>query len=93
VEDIQIVEAKDIQGKYGIWLSPDEMMIIERALDWYENSSHYFDETSKIGAVKNLQNDFQKIRDNGPQIPKKVEISNGITEQNVVENTICEECE
>ena len=84
------MEAKDIQGKYGIWLSPSEMMIIERAIDWYENSSHYFDETSKIGAIKNLQNDFQKIRDNGPQIPKKVEISNDEYYESQVE---CKECD
>jgi hypothetical protein len=87
------MDAKNIQGKYGIWVSPSEMMIIEKALDWYENSSHYFEKTSKIGVIKNLQNDFQKIRDNGPQIPKKVEISNEITEQDVIESTVCEECE
>ena len=63
-------------GKYGVWLSPGEMDIIEKSLDWFENSTHYFDRTSKIGAIKNLQNDLQKIKDNGPQIPKKVEISN-----------------
>ena len=26
-------------GKYGIWLSEGDMQIIEKALDWLENSS------------------------------------------------------
>ena len=79
-------------GKYGIWLAQDEMAIIEKALEWLENSSHTFDKTSKIGAIKNLRNDFEKIRKNGVQIPKKVEIPNEMTEQDVLDS-ICEECE
>jgi len=79
-------------GKYGIWLAQDEMAIIEKALEWMENSSHTFNETSKIGAIKNLRNDFEKIRKNGVQIPKKVEIPNEMTEQDVLDS-ICEECE
>jgi len=79
-------------GKYGIWLAQDEMAIIEKALEWLENSSHTFNETSKIGAIKNLRNDFEKIRKNGVQIPKKVEIPNEMTEQDVLDS-ICEECE
>ena len=62
-------------GKYGIWLSEGDMQIIEKALDWLENSSYVFSETSKIGSIKNLRRDFQKIKAGGVQIPKKVEIS------------------
>ena len=61
-------------GKYGVWLSQNEMAMIEKALEWLENSSHVFKKTSKIGAIKNLRNDLEKIRKNGVQIPKKVEI-------------------
>ena len=61
-------------GKYGVWLSEEDMQIIERALDWMENGSYAFNETSKIGAIKNLRRDFQKIKADGMQIPKKVEI-------------------
>ena len=61
-------------GKYGVWLSEEDMQIIERALDWIENGSYAFNETSKIGAIKNLRRDFQKIKANGTQIPEKVEI-------------------
>ena len=62
-------------GKYGVWLSEGDMQIIEKALDWLEGSSYTFNETSKIGSIKNLRRDFQKIKANGVQIPKKVEIS------------------
>jgi hypothetical protein len=62
-------------GKYGVWLSDGDMQIIEKALDWFENSSYVFNETSKIGSIKNLRRDFQKIKAGGVQIPKKVEIS------------------
>ena len=62
-------------GKYGVWLSEGDMQIIEKALDWLENSSYVFSETSKIGSIKNLRRDFQKIKANGVQIQKKVEIS------------------
>jgi len=81
---------KDKIGKYGVWLSQNEMSIIEKSLEWLENSSHVFNETSKIGAIKNLQNDLQKIKDNGPQIPKKVEISDEEYIQSQVE---CKECD
>jgi hypothetical protein len=81
---------KDKIGKYGVWLSQNEMSIIEKSLEWLENSSHVFNETSKIGAIKNLQNDLQKIKDNGPQIPKKVEISNDEYHESQVE---CKECD
>jgi hypothetical protein len=63
-------------GKYGIWISQNEMSIIEKALEWMENSSYFFDKTSKIGVIKNLRKDIEKIRKNGVQIPKKVEIPN-----------------
>ena len=63
-------------GKYGIWISQNEMSIIEKALEWMENSSYFFDKTSKIEAIKNLRKDVEKIRKNGVQIPKKVEIPN-----------------
>ena len=63
-------------GKYGIWISQNEMSIIEKALEWMENSSYFFDKTSKIGVIKNLRKDVEKIRKNGVQIPKKVEIPN-----------------
>ena len=52
-------------GKYGVWLSQSEMAMIEKALEWLENSSHVFKKTSKIGAIKNLRNDLEKIRKNG----------------------------
>ena len=79
-------------GKYGVWLSLSEMAIIEKALEWLENSSHVFKKTSKIGAIKNLRNDLEKIRNNGVQIPKKVEISNEYDERynNEIE---CKECD
>ena len=79
-------------GKYGIWLSEGDMQIIEKALDWLENSSYVFSETSKISSIKNLRRDFQKIKADGVQIPKKVEIPNEMTEQDVLDS-ICEECE
>ena len=62
-------------GKYGVWLSEGDMNIIEKSLEWLENSSYVFNETSKIGSIKNLRRDFQKIKADGVQIPKKVEIS------------------
>ena len=62
-------------GKYGVWLSDGDMNIIEKSLEWLENSSYVFNETSKIGSIKNLRRDFQKIKADGVQIPKKVEIS------------------
>ena len=62
-------------GKYGVWLSEGDMQIIEKALDLLENSRYFFSETSKIGSIKNLRRDFQKIKADGVQIPKKVEIS------------------
>jgi hypothetical protein len=61
-------------GKYGIWLSKDEINIVDKSLEWFENSSHTFNETSKIDSIRNLRNDFKKIRRNGTQIPEKVEI-------------------
>ena len=61
------------QGKYGIWLTQNDMAIIEKALEWLENTSHTFDKISKIGAIKNLRNDLSKIRESGPQIPKKID--------------------
>ena len=76
-------------GKYGIWLSEQEMAIIQESLEWLENSSHVFDKTSKIGGIKNLRNDLSKIRENGVQIPKKVEIPN----EDEVFNIQCEECD
>ena len=77
-------------GKYGVWLSQSEMAMIEKALEWLENSSHVFKKTSKIGAIKNLRNDLEKIRNNGVQIPKKVEI----LEDAYIESQIeCEECD
>ena len=62
-----------MEGKYGIWLTQNEMAIIEKALEWLENTSHTFDKISKIGAIKNLRNDLSKIRESGPQIPKKID--------------------
>ena len=62
-------------GKYGVWLSDGDMNIIEKSLEWLENSSYVFNETSKIGSIKNLRRDFQKIKADGVQIQKKVEIS------------------
>ena len=49
-------------GKYGVWLSEGDMQIIEKSLEWLENSSYVFNETSKIGSIKNLRRDFQKIK-------------------------------
>lgn len=87
---------KDKIGKYGVWLSPSEMDIIEKSLEWLENSSlglmalQAVGENSKIGAIKNLKSDLQKIKDNGPQIPKKVEISNDEYYDSQIE---CKECD
>ena len=78
-------------GKFGVWLSENEMHIIRESLDWFENTSHAFDKTSKIGRIKNLQNDLKKIADNGVQIPTKVEIPNADELYNV--NIHCKECD
>tara|TARA_R100000656_G_scaffold342_1_gene527 strand:- start:289 stop:537 length:249 start_codon:yes stop_codon:yes gene_type:complete len=77
-------------GKYGVWLSQSEMATIEKALEWLENSSHVFKKTSKIGAIKNLRNDLEKIRKNGVQIPKKVEIPEDAYVESQIE---CKECD
>ena len=77
-------------GKYGVWLSQSEMAMIEKALEWLENSSHVFKKTSKIGAIKNLRNDLEKIRKNGVQIPKKVEI---LKDEYIESQIECEECD
>ena len=79
-------------GKYGVWLSDGDMDIIEKALDWLEGSSYTFNETSKIGSIKNLRRDFQKIKANGVQIPKKVEIPSDYDEH--YNNEVkCKECD
>ena len=64
------MEVKDIERKYGVWLSQSEMAIIETALRWLENSSYEFEQTTKIGSIKNLRNDLSKLRETGPQVPK-----------------------
>ena len=74
-------------GKYGIWISDEEMRIIQNALEWLENSC--CNEIPKIADVKNLRNDLEKIKKNGMQIPKKVEIPN---EEDVF-NIQCKECD
>ena len=76
-------------GKFGVWLSENEMHIIKEALEWFENTSHAFDKTSKIGSIKNLRNDLNKISEKGVQIPKKVEIPN----EDEVFNVQCKECD
>ena len=86
------MEVKDIERKYGVWLSQPEMAIIETALRWLENSSYEFGQTAKIGSIKNLRNDLSKLRDTGPQVPKKVEVQNAVTEDDIIDK-ICEECE
>ena len=48
-------------GKYGVWLSEEDMYIIEKALNWLESGSYVFNETSKIGSIKNLRRDFVNI--------------------------------
>ena len=79
-------------GKYGVWLSEGDMKIIEKALDWLENGSYAFNETSKIAAIKILRRDFQKIKAGGVQIQKKVEISNDYDEH--YNNEVkCKECD
>ena len=74
-------------GKYGIWISDEEMRIIQTALEWLENSC--CNEIPKIADLKNLRNDLEKIKKNGMQIPKKVEIPN---EEDVF-NIQCKECD
>ena len=44
--------------------SEGDMHIIEKALDWLENSSYVFNETSKIGSIKNLRRDFLRLKKN-----------------------------
>jgi len=79
-------------GKYGVWLSEGDMQIIEKALDWLEGSSYTFNETSKIGSIKNLRRDFQKIKADGVQIQKKVEIPSDYDEH--YNNEVkCKECD
>lgn len=77
-------------GKYGIWLSEGEMNTLEKALEWLENSSHVFNQNSKIGSIKNLRNDLSKIRDAGVQIPKRVEIQDEEYINSLIE---CKECD
>lgn len=79
-------------GKYGVWLSDGDMDIIEKSLEWLENSSYVFNETSKIGSIKNLRRDFQKIKADGVQIQKKVEIPNEYDERYNSE-VECKECD
>ena len=86
------MEIKNIEGKYGVWLSQPEMAIIETALRWLENSSYEFEQTTKIGSIKNLRNDLSKLRETGPQVPKKVEVQNDVTEDDIIDK-ICEKCE
>jgi len=86
------MEIKNIEGKYGVWLSQPEMAIIETALRWLENSSYEFEQTTKIGSIKNLRNDLSKLRETGPQVPKKIEVQNDVTEDDIIDK-ICEECE
>ena len=75
--------------KYGVWLTQSDMAIIEEALKWLENTSHTFDDTSKIGAIKNLKNDLLTIRLDGPQIVEKVRIP----DEHEVFNIECKECD
>ena len=79
------MEAKE--NRYGIWLSEEEMSMIQNALEWMQNSC--CNEIPKIADLKNLRNDLEKIKKNGIQIPKKVEIPN---EEDVF-NIQCEECD
>ena len=68
-------------------LSEEEMSMIQNALEWMQNSC--CNEIPKIADLKNLRNDLEKIKKNGMQIPKKVEIPN---EEDVF-NIQCEECD
>ena len=61
--------------------------MIQNALEWMQNSC--CNEIPKIADLKNLRNDLEKIKKNGMQIPKKVEIPN---EEDVF-NIQCEECD
>ena len=79
------MEAKE--NRYGIWLSEEEMSMIQNALEWMQNSC--CNEIPKIADLKNLRNDLEKIKKNGMHIPKKVEIPN---EEDVF-NIQCEECD
>lgn len=86
------------QGKYGIWLTQNDMAIIEKALEWLENTSHTFDKISKIGAIKNLRNDLSKIRESGPQMQKNIVINDDgqiYDPTNIYENNAiqCKECD
>ena len=75
------------ENRYGIWLSEEEMSMIQNALEWMQNSC--CNEIPKIADLKNLRNDLEKIKKNGMQIPKKVEIPN---EEDVF-NIQCKECD
>ena len=44
-------------GKYGVWLSDGDMNIIEKSLEWLENSSYVFNETSKTFVSRDLSYD------------------------------------
>ena len=79
------MEAKE--NRYGIWLSEEEMSMIQNALEWMQNSC--CNEIPKIADLKNLRNDLEKIKKNGMQIPKKVEIPN----EEAVFNIQCKECD
>ena len=76
-------------NRYGVWLSEEEMSMIQNALEWMQNSCCNVDGIPKIAHVKNLRDDLEKIKKNGMQIPKKVEIPN---EEDVF-NIQCEECD
>ena len=79
-------------GKFGVWLSPYEMILIQKALEWHENCYYQFKENSKIASIKNLRNDLSKIQEKGPQISKPVEDPSDVYEDDRMKN-VCEECE
>ena len=84
--------AKAEPGKFGVWLSPSEMILVQKALEWHENCYYQFEENSKIASIKNLRNDLSKIQEKGPQIAKPVEDPSDVYEDDRMKN-VCEECE
>ena len=79
-------------GKYGIWVSNNEMDIILKALSWYENSCYSFDKTSNVGLIKNLRKDFDKIQQDGVQVPKSLDNSK-LDDEQYNDLIKCKECD
>tara|TARA_R100001463_G_scaffold86570_3_gene141425 strand:+ start:464 stop:724 length:261 start_codon:yes stop_codon:yes gene_type:complete len=83
---------KEVNGKFGIWLSNLELNAIQKALRWYDNCAINFKDDSKTAIMRLLIDDLHKIQSNGPQIKRQSENCKVVYENEIMEK-ICEECE